>query len=146
MRINEKIIAEFYGDTGRSVYGFTNKYGTFMGEALCHPEETKQSTFFGVRLSRLRAIQKMYNEKLKLLRYQIKAIENCLVMLQQTKRCNIESEEYKQVNKFLTRMKEEYDTLKKAKDDIKKAQGNLIETRKNTLNKISLMQAEKDVK
>ena len=41
MRINEKIIAEFYGDTDRSVYGLTNKYGTFMGEALCHPEETK---------------------------------------------------------------------------------------------------------
>ena len=67
-------------------------------------------------------------------------------MLQQTKRCNIESEEYKQINKFLIRMKEEYDTLKKERDNIKKAQGNLIEARKNTLNKISLMQAEKDVK
>ncbi len=146
MRINEKIIAEFYGDTGRSVYGFTNKYGTFLGEALCHPEEDKQSTFFGVRLSRLRAIQKMYGEKLKLMRYQIKAIENCLTMLEQTKRCSIESDEYKQVKKYLTRMKEEYDTLKKARDDIKKAQGNLIETRKNTLHKISLMMAEKEVK
>lgn len=88
----------------------------------------------------------MYVEKLKLMRYQIKAIENCLTMLEQTKRCSIESNEYKQVEKYLIRMKEEYAELKKARDDVKKAQGNLIETRKDTLHRISLMKAEKDVK
>ena len=94
------IYSNFDEKTGISEVIISNKYGEFRGCARLK-EGDRPSMITGPCCAEKKAYIKYYKERIKLLNYQIKALKDCLTMIEQTKYCNINSHEARKIQRFI---------------------------------------------
>ena len=95
------LYSNFDDNTGISKVAITNKYGTFYGYSTLQDGD-RPSMITGPHCAEKKAYIKYYKERIKLLNYQIKALNDCLTAIEQTKDCNINSREARKIKKFIS--------------------------------------------
>ena len=101
------IYSDFDQETGESVAIIENKYGTFSGVSILHPEEKNVSSFVGCRYAEIRAYMEYYRHRRDLIDEQLKGLIDFQNILKGTWNYNDQSTENRRLRKRIHELKEE---------------------------------------
>ena len=138
--VNAQYLPEENGD---SVAVISTELGIFHGIARIHEDDRDvESDFIGCHVAESKAYIKYIKEKIKILTYQIKALENYEKLTKNLKEYQPHSRENRKLRRMIRELKQEKTNWRKAIDTINKTNNEICEEKRRMLKRIKEKKGE----